>query len=391
MTTEMYIKKAQERHGNKYDYSSTVFVDWNTLIFIGCSVHGQKEVSPRHHIYGKKAHGCKQCGQEAWATEKNQRARLSFLNRVKAIYGDKYDYSHTIYSASKAKIVVICPKHGSFSTTPNRLLRGKGCSKCGDESAARKRSKGTKKFIAEAQAVHGDRYDYSKVDYFSCSKKIIIICRVHGEFQQLPQNHLKGHDCEKCGFLKTGDGLRKLLEDFLAAARATHGNKYDYSKVVYINTKTEVEIICPEHGSFKQAPGNHIKGSGCLLCVDIFHSKFARKIEDWLITNEIKYEREKTFENCRSKKRNQRFRFDFFLPNQGIIIEYDGQQHFRSVEHWGGNASLQANIANDKIKNEWAKKNGFKMLRISFIQKDEVEDILEKHCLVDTSLEFDFG
>ena len=119
----------------------------------------------------------------------------------------------------------------------------------------------TEEFISRAKLVHGDKYDYSKVNYINAKTKICIICPVHGEFWTLPSIHLSGHKCPKCV-----GGVKLSKEDFITKAKEIHNNKYDYSKVDYKNTITEVCIICPEHGEFWQKPIHHIQGKGCPYC-----------------------------------------------------------------------------------------------------------------------------
>lgn len=119
----------------------------------------------------------------------------------------------------------------------------------------------TEDFIRKARKVHGSKYDYSKVKYINSSTKVEIICPIHGSFWQTPNGHLSGKGCPECGSNKSN------TEEFIKKAKAVHGdNKYDYSKVKYINSKTKVEIICPEHGSFWQEPTSHLFGCGCPRC-----------------------------------------------------------------------------------------------------------------------------
>jgi very-short-patch-repair endonuclease len=379
LTTEEFIERAKKIHGEKYDYSQTIFVNWKTKVSIRCPIHGPFLMNPAKHILGK-VQGCKKCGQKAWAIKKNELARAAFIGRVEAIHGDKFDLSKVVYKNSVDKVTIICRKHGKFPISPSSLLRGNGCSLCGDESSALKRSKGTEKFIEEAIKVHGDRYDYSLVVYISSYEQVIIICHEHGKFPQFPLNHLKGHNCIECGFLETGNKLRMPLEEFIASANAVHSNKYDYSNVDYNGSKDDVEIICPVHGPFLQSPGNHIRGSGCKLCGDLLNSRGIQLIENWLKLKGLVYEREKTFDGFKSKKtKKQHFRFDFFVPGKNILIEFDGPQHFKPIEHWGGEPAFQALIENDKQKEEWAVKNGYLLLRIRFDELEKMEDILTVH------------
>lgn len=129
----------------------------------------------------------------------------------------------------------------------------------------------TKSFIEKASQIHNNYYDYSKVNYVNSKTKVIIICPIHGEFEQTPENHLRGHKCKKCTDQeKTINQCSKTLiqrtESFILKAKQIHEDKYDYSKVNYKNSCTKVCIICPEHGEFWQEPNNHLKGQGCTKC-----------------------------------------------------------------------------------------------------------------------------
>ncbi len=134
--------------------------------------------------------------------------------------------------------------------------------------------KTTEEFIADARRVHGDKYNYSKVEYVTKRTKVIITCPIHGDFLQLPSNHLSGHGCPECGRLLV-EQQNKLnatsTQDFVAKAKNIHGDKYNYSKVGYINAHTKVCIICPEHGEFWQQPNNHLTGKGCPDCSMMKH------------------------------------------------------------------------------------------------------------------------
>ena len=123
-----------------------------------------------------------------------------------------------------------------------------------------------KRFLEKAKEVHGDKYDYSKVEYVDSKTKVCIICPEHGEFWQEPAAHLRGYNCPKCANIKRGDTFRDNLGNFIKKAVKVHGAKYDYSKVEYINAYTKVCIICPEHGEFYMLPQNHILGQGCPKC-----------------------------------------------------------------------------------------------------------------------------
>ncbi len=119
----------------------------------------------------------------------------------------------------------------------------------------------TKEFIKKAREVHGDKYDYSKVEYVKSKEKVNIICPEHGEFSQTPQKHLYGQGCPQCG-----NKPKITTEEFIKKAREVHGDRYDYSKVVYVDAQTDVCIICRQHGEFWQRPSHHTDGRGCKKC-----------------------------------------------------------------------------------------------------------------------------
>ena len=125
--------------------------------------------------------------------------------------------------------------------------------------------KTTKQFVKEAVQVHGDKYDYSEVEYVNTHVPVKIKCQQCGFFFfQEPSSHLAGHGCPKCNKKQTN---RKLgLNNFITKAREVHGDKYDYSRAVYKDMRSKIEIICPVHGSYFQRAQSHLLGHGCSLC-----------------------------------------------------------------------------------------------------------------------------
>ena len=124
----------------------------------------------------------------------------------------------------------------------------------------------TSHFIEKAKSVHGDRYDYSLVNYLDTKTKVEIICTEHGKFLQNSKDHLKGKGCKICGYDKRREKYSLSKDEFVEKAKSVHGDIYDYSHVNYTNAKTKIEIICPLHGSFFQLPYNHLSGKGCKEC-----------------------------------------------------------------------------------------------------------------------------
>jgi hypothetical protein len=306
-----------------------------------------------------------------------------FIQKAKLVHGDKYDYDLVNYSNSKIPVEIICPVHGVFKLRPNDHLQGQGCKKCGVESRSKKRSLGQEEFINRAELVHNGIYDYSKVDYKNSVDKVIITCPVHGDFEQSPGNHLNGFGCYKCGRDTVSKNMTSNTDEFIINAKRVHGDKYNYDKVLYVKSKLPVIITCPKHGDFEQSPGAHIKlKQGCPYCNE---SKGERLIQTYLKNNSIEFIRQKTFQDCKGKsgkKFCRKLPFDFYLPSQNIIIEYDGRQHFEPVEAFGGMDGFEATQLTDQIKNEYCKNNNIKLIRISYkLSDDEVIQYLSNELM----------
>ena len=120
------------------------------------------------------------------------------IDRFTSVHGTTYDYSKVTYINAKTKIIIICLIHGEFSQNPFNHLNGGGCNKCFNERTSKRCKKTTAQFIKEAKEIHGDLYDYSLTNYSGAHNKLIIICPLHGIFEQFPGNHLNGGKCQKC-------------------------------------------------------------------------------------------------------------------------------------------------------------------------------------------------
>ena len=289
-----------------------------------------------------------------------------FIRKARKVHGSKYDYSRVKYINNRTKVEIICPKHGSFWQTPNSHLSGRGCKECGKLSSARSRSLTKEEFIKKAREVHGDKYDYSKVNYVNSTTEVEIICPKHGSFWQTPNSHLSGNGCKECGKSNSAKSRSLTKEEFIKKAKEVHGDKYDYSKVNYVNSKTEVEIICPKHGSFKQRPAYHLSaGHGCPDCV---MSKLEREVELYLKRKKISYNHIKTWDWL-VYKRNQSV--DFYLPDYNAAIEAHGIQHFEDKEFFSrGGYDFEKRVDMDKNKRKLCEEHGIKMYYYSKLSKE---------------------
>lgn len=233
-----------------------------------------------------------------------------FIEKCKHIHGSKYDYSLTKYKSAFELITIICPVHGPFEQqATNHLHHRAGCKKC---SISPNEFLGTKEFIRRAKQIHGNKYTYSDVAYIGTDNKVKIICNKHGEFFQNPSAHINSKQgCPKCG-----KGCLDT-DEFIKRAKASHGNKYNYSRTVYKNSKTKVKIICKKHGEFLQLPHNHIQNrNGCPKCGQNI-SKPEMEWLDWLNVPEQHRQKTLTIED-------QQVKVDAFDPTRNIVYEFWG-------------------------------------------------------------------
>lgn len=184
-----------------------------------------------------------------------------FIAKAVAKHGDRYDYSKSVYTAAKDKLIIICRVHGEFMQEAANHLNGNNCPHCAGKIHT------TESTIKRLIAARGDRYDYSKVIYTKSNEKVKIICKIHGEFEQNIWQHLNGANCQLCS-KESGINKNKIpFSDILARFEAAHGDTYDYSDSEYVNIDTPIKIRCKVHGYFFQSPYHHQKNpAGCPIC-----------------------------------------------------------------------------------------------------------------------------
>ena len=293
-----------------------------------------------------------------------------WIGKARAVHGDKYDYSKVDYKRSRDKVCIICPTHGEFWQIANSHLQGEGCPKCGKESMANKRRKSLEQFIEDARKVHGDKYDYSKVQYIDNRTKVCIVCPIHGEFQQTPAHHLRGEGCPKCF-----GTCRKTTEEFIQEAQKIHGNKYIYSKTIYGKNNTDpIEIICPIHGSFWQTPVHHINSKcGCPKCNRSHGEAF---LANYFDTNNIEYKENYIVKVPVEIRPSGIIKIDFYLPKYNTFIEYNGIQHYIMQKGFGGQIKFNKQLTRDAFLRNYCKENNVNLIEIPYTEKN-IKDFLE--------------
>ena len=358
LTTEEFIEKSREKHGNLYDYSKVEYKDSREKVIIICPKHGDFEQTANSHMSGSNCPTC--------VIENKYLSKEAFIEKAKEVHGDKYDYSNVDYNSAKEKVTIICETHGNFLQIPNSHLGGSGCPHCYNES----RFMTQERFIMLAKAVHGDRYDYSKTKYTSSINKITITCPKHGDFEQIANAHLYSNGCYTCG----RDNLRYTLDEYIEKAKDIHKGRYTYDKVTYTNIKEKIIITCPIHGDFSQKAYIHLRGSGCKKC---WISKGELAIETVLIEKGIQHYREYILPDFVNK-----FRFDFYIPENKILIEFHGIQHYEPVDFYGGIETLEYIKGNDKLKKIMAKNFNYKLIEINYKTFESMsEEDFRKHVI----------
>jgi hypothetical protein len=347
-TTEQFIIEAKEVHGDKYDYSKVKYSNKNTKVCVICPEHGEFWQRPSDHLAGR---GCPECGRKRSTGKKI--TTVSFIKEAKEIHENKYDYSKVEYRGALNKICIICPEHGEFWQRPSDHLAGRGCPECA------KKKMGPKKYdnnvyIEKCKIIHGNKYDYSKLEYKGSTQKVCVICPKHGKFWIEASHHLQGYGCPMCS-------KEKILEEsrinFIERSKKIHFNKYDYSKCVYNGWNKKVKIICPKHGEFKQLAGVHVSGGGCPKCNSSKLEEMVRKV---LTENSIDFEEQYT-SKIFGEKQNKLI-CDFYIKNINCVIECQGIQHFQSVDFFGGYKGFIKTKKRDFRKLNICKKNNIKII-----------------------------
>lgn len=333
MSLDEFVTRAKQVHGDKYDYSKVEYINCDTNVCIICPEHGEFWQTPYKHIHEKN--GCPKCaGNVNYSTEE-------YIEKASKKHNNKYDYSKTNYINAYTKICIICSEHGEFWQTPSSHLTGAGCPKC------KGKNKTTEDFINEAIEIHGNKYDFSLVEYNGAFNPIRVICKKHGEFITTPHSILDGSGCMLCGHDASKEKQKLSKEQFIERAKKVHGDKYDYSKVEYINAKTPVCITCLKHGDFYITPNRHtsIGKTGCPKCTE---SQLETSIRVFCETNNINFIQQKSFQWLGLQ------RLDFYLPDYNIAIECQGIYHFEP--HYTSTAdNAEKNLLN-QIKRDELKK-----------------------------------
>lgn len=309
-----------------------------------------------------------------------------FLKKAKKVHRDMYDYSKAIYLSARKHMDVICHEHGIFKVSPdNHIGKKSGCPKCG---------------VIKRAKTFSVRYTGRKHNNFKGSLEkrtnefFIKAKKIHGDRYDYSLVLYKSNKdfiilvCSKHGEFKTMpiqhlhgagcpdcaiEGRRIRWDDFIIKAQKIHGNKYQYKKLFYKNGVGKVMAICPKHGIFIQKIHHHLNNRGCSACRESYGE---RSVANCLDSNKILYEREKTFDECVGPS-GWRLKFDFYLPEYNTCIEYDGEQHYGIQRRGVFKFDLEAIKIRDEVKNSFCKIKNINLLRIPYTKFKDIKDIID--------------
>jgi len=286
-----------------------------------------------------------------------------FIKKTIDVHNEIYNYSLVHYINNYTKVKIICKKHGIFEQTPKNHLKGQGCPKCKQKYT----SMNKEQLILKLNDIHKNKYNYLlNTEDFNSRTDLKIRCSTHGIFIQPLYVHIKGHGCPKCN-----GGVISNKKEFIKKSDVIHHNKYDYSLSEYKNALTKIKIICKKHGIFEQTPNKHLLGRGCPKCN---MSKGENMIKKYLDNEKMVYFQQKTFDDCKFKKK---LKFDFYLPEYNICVEYDGEQHFERYRFEKDDNKLNIRKLRDQIKTKYCEKNNIKLIRIKSNNINDLNKLLK--------------
>lgn len=249
--TKTFIKEANLKHLNEFDYSQTIYKNAREPVKINCLKHGIFNQTPDNHLRGQKCPECK----GAHISSSKVKTKEQFILEANKIHEKKYSYELAEYINYKSPVKIICSIHGIFEQKPAHHLQKKGCQLCGGTKPV-----SAEEFIERANSIHNKKYSYQMSDYVNLTSHINIICPIHGKVKQKASNHLQGKGCKYC----VGKSRDNTL--FIVKANAIHSKMYTYERSNYTGVNAQIVVTCKKHGDFMITPRAFFQGSGCHTC-----------------------------------------------------------------------------------------------------------------------------
>jgi Zn finger protein HypA/HybF involved in hydrogenase expression len=437
LTKDDFVEKAIIKHGDNYNYSKVEYITTKQKVEIVCPNHGSFLQTPANHLKGQ---GCPDCGRIARATSQRYSSK-EFINSVRKIHGNTYDYSEVDYVNSQTKVKIICHVHGHFYMKPNSHFNGQGCPKCGRISANENIALDYSVFLERAEKVHGNRYEYVEETYNTYTSRMRIFCSEHGFFEQTPHSHISMKTgCPLCGNRSAGLSNQKGWEVVRDMFISVHGDRYKYDSNTYRDVSHKMRIECSIHGWFEQKPYQHYSDHGCKKCGSEENAE-RKKItfSDFIEKSKVIHGKKCSYEKaeyvdiftpihitcskhgeffqtprnhyrgsgcpkCNSSKGEEKIRnilsdlsvefieqktfddlvhknylrCDFYLPNHNTVIEFNGIQHYEPISVFGGINGLKENQTRDIIKYNFLEKNKIDLIIVRYDNEDIKNYLINK-------------
>lgn len=363
--TGNFICKAKKTHGNKFNYDLVEYVRNDSKVKILCNTCNNIFLqTPNHHLRGS---GCLVCAINATRDSLDQ-----FISKARKIHFDKYTYDLVKYVNSITKVKILCNDcNNTFLLNPNQHLLGVGCRVCANLN----KKSNKEEFVKKSKKIYGDKFNYDLVEYIDCKTSVKILCNdCNNIFLRPPNDHLRNKGCFHCKKFTT--------QQFVLKAKEVHGDKYSYDLSDYKRMRIKVKIFCKSCNKiFEQTPDCHLRGHGCRCFTEY---KGERKISLYLDKNHVEFTKQKMFSSLRYILP---LKYDFYLSELNLIIEYDGEGHYQAK--FGSTLEQkQKNLEDcqlrDKIKDEWAKANNIPLLRIPYWDFERIEKLLDAFILENT-------
>lgn len=248
LNTDIFIEMSRKIHGDKYDYGKTNYIFNKQDVIIICSIHGEFKQAPRSHLKGS---GCIKCAFENLKIGKDD-----FILRSNEMHSHKYNYDKVVYITNKIPVIIHCYLHGDFKQSPNDHLTGANCSKCSREEANKKLTLTAEEFVEAAHKTHNNFYIYDKVDYKHSHLYVVITCPIHGDFSQIPGNHLAGNGCSKCRSTRSKAGNK-----WLTSLGIPDDDAHREVKLLIDNRRFKADGFIPETNTICEFYGDYFHGN----------------------------------------------------------------------------------------------------------------------------------
>lgn len=364
MDKNAFIRLCKNKYGDRFDYTHLPESIKRAVETIICKKHGKLELIPRDHLRSK--HGCPHCASE-YVIKPTERINRGFIQKAKKKHRNGFDYSLVeLETEPGAKVDIVCPEHGVIKVTLKSHLHSKtGCWDCGFEKGTKKRVKYNTldDVIKEAVKAHGERYTY--LNYDRVNRTVTYLCVDHGKVVQGMDQHFLGKGCSRCFY----DGFRITPESFMERVHVVHPEGYTYDLIELRTVNQNIEITHECGRVYSGRVSNHLNGQGCMRCKS---SSFGEdRIRDYLKLNQVE-----AIEQYRIE--GYPYRYDFYIPEINVLVEYDGQQHFKPVEFFGGVKALRETKRRDRLKNKIASRYGYTLIRLNYKQFDNIEVCLSR-------------